>query len=168
MYQDRNNQMSSPYPDKMKYIDMELIAHVDGHDPNIVCVVNNAMCANGADCVLLRAKRSLGLKEFPTPARVMPNNAPQTTFANDISLLTYNGLPSAPRLAEIYPETSRDILYKALADLWIDRLSYATGKIVAFDGIAITHPISTYPGASGGPLLDGKGNIIGNILLNFH
>jgi hypothetical protein len=64
------------------------------------------------------------------------------------------------------PETPRDILYKAFKDLWIDRLSFATGKIVAIDdGVVINHRVSIYAGASGGPLLDEKGNIIGNILM---
>ena len=86
--------------------------------------------------------------------------------ARDVSLLAYNGLASSSRLDELYPETPKDILYKAFADLWIDRLSYATGKTVAiYDGVVINHRVSTYAGASGGPLLDGKGNVIGNILL---
>jgi len=156
------------HPDKAKDVDVEVIAYVDGYDPNTVRVVDNAICAIGADCVLLRAKRSLGLKEFPTPARAhaMPNNALRTMFASDVSLLAYNGLPSSSRLDELYPETQKDILYKAFADLWIDRLSYARGKTVAiYDGAVINHRVSTYAGASGGPLLDGKGNVVGNILL---
>ena len=113
------------HPDKAKDVDVEVIAYVDGYDPNTVRVVDNSICAIGADCVLLRAKRSLSLKEFPTPARAhaMPNNALQTMFASDVSLLAYNGLPSSSRLDELYRETQNDILYKAFADLWIDRLS---------------------------------------------
>ena len=69
------------------------------------------------------------------------------------------------RLNELYPGTPKDVLYKAFADLWIDRLSYATGKTVAiYDGV-VNHRVSIFAGASGGPLLNGKGNIIGNILL---
>ena len=82
------------HPDKAKDIDVEVIAYADGYDTNTVRVVNNAICAMGADCVLLRVKRSLGLKDFPTPARAhdRPNNAPQTMVASDVSLLAYNGL----------------------------------------------------------------------------
>lgn len=155
------------HPDVAKDIDVEVIAYVDGYDPDTVRVVNNAICI-GADCVLLRAKQSLGLKAFPTPARAhaTPNDVSQTMSAIDVSLLAYNGLASSSRLDELYPETPRDILYKAFGDLWIDRLSYSTGKAVAIsDGAVINHRVSTYAGASGGPLLDGKGNIIGNILL---
>lgn len=156
------------HPDKIKDVDVEVLAYADGYDPNALRVVNNAICAIGTDCVLLRAKRSLRLKQFPNPARahIPPNNTPQTMVASDVSLLAYNGLASSSRLDELYPETPRNILYKAFADLWIDRLSYTTGKTVAiYDDVAINHRVSTYAGASGGPILDGKGDVIGNILL---
>jgi hypothetical protein len=153
------------HPDQTKDIDVEVIAYVDGYDPNVIRVVTDAICAIGTDCVLLRAKRSLGLKEFPTPAHAhtTPKNVPQTIVVQDVSLLAYNGLASSSRLDELYPDTPRDVLYKAFSDLWIDRLSYATGKTVAMsDGDGINHRVSTYAGASGGPLLNGNGHIIGN------
>jgi hypothetical protein len=134
------------HPDKAKDIDVEVIEYADGYDPNIVRVVNKAICAMGADCVLLGAKRSLGLKDFPTPARAhnRPNNGQQTMVASDVSLLAYNGLASSSRLNKLYPETPRDVLYKAFADLLIDRLSYATGKTVAiYDGVVINHQVFT-------------------------
>ena len=106
------------HPDKMKDVDVEVLAYADGYDPNVLRVVNDAICAIGTDCVLLRAKRSLGLKLFPTPARAHapPNNTPQTVVACDVSLLAYNGLASSSRLDELYPEAPRNIPSKAFAD----------------------------------------------------
>jgi hypothetical protein len=62
-----------------------------------------------------------------------------------------------------YPSSNTNDLFTAITGLWIDRLSYSTGKstIARFDIDAIYHQISSLVGASGGPILDDKGNLIG-------
>jgi hypothetical protein len=67
-----------------------------------------------------------------------------------------------------YPSTNTNVLYTAITDLWIDRLSYSTGKttVARFDIDAIYHRISALAGASGGPILDVNGNLIGSHISN--
>ena len=67
-----------------------------------------------------------------------------------------------------YPSTNTNVLHTAITDLWIDRLSYSTGKttIARFDMDAIYHRISCLAGASGGPILDVNGNLIGSHISN--
>jgi hypothetical protein len=67
-------------------------------------------------------------------------------------------------MRDLYPSTNTNELYAAITDLWIDRLSYSTGKttVASFNLDAIHHRISCLAGASGGPILDANGNLIGS------
>jgi hypothetical protein len=38
------------HPDKAKDVDVEVIAYVDGYDPNTVRIVNNEMCDESRLC----------------------------------------------------------------------------------------------------------------------
>jgi hypothetical protein len=151
-------------PDQEDF-DVIIVAYADGHDPNIIRTVHNSIVPLAYDCVLLHSQRSLGIKSFPIPARshYPPHNDAATTFPIDIALLCYNGNPSPVIMRDRYPNTKASDLYAAITDLWIDRLSYSTGKttVARFDRDAIFHQISCLAGASGGPILDSKGKIIG-------
>ena len=122
------------------------------------------------DVVLLKAVKPLGLKEFPTPTKyhVPPNNIARTSTVQDIHMLSYNGYPSATELRDRYPNAPADVLHEAVKDLWIDRLAYASGKTDtnSFDPDAIYHRISCLAGASGAPLINANGEMIGKFLLH--
>ena len=122
--------------------------------------------------MLLRSTRSFGLKHFPTPAKYHdpPNNSPQTAVIQDIHLLAYNGCPSAKQLRDHYPNTQTEVLHSAVADLWIDRLAYTSAKTVVttMNQHAIYHRISSLSGASGGPLINNNGELLGNFLLGLN
>lgn len=151
-------------PDQEDY-DVAIVAYADGHDPNTIRTVQNSIVPLAYDCVLLYSQRSLGIKSFPIPARshYPPHNDAATTVPVDIALLCYNGNPSPIMIRDRYPYTQVDGLYTAITELWIDRLSYSTGKtaVARFDTDAIYHRISCLAGASGGPILDASGKFIG-------
>ena len=151
-------------PDQHDY-DVTVVAFVDGHDPDKIRTAHHSILPLGHDCVLLHSQRSLGLESFPTPVRshAPPHNDAATTFPIDASLLCYNGKPNPQRIRDLYPNTDPKDLITAIQDLWIDRLSYSPGKtsVARFNIDAIYHRISSLAGASGGPLLDDKGNLIG-------
>lgn len=145
--------------------EVTIVAYADGHDPNMIRIVHNTVVPLAYDCVLLYSQRSLGLKSFPIPARFHypPHNDAATTFPVDLALICYNGNPSPVMMRNRYPNTNVNDLYTAITDLWIDRLSYSTGKttVARFNMDAIYHRISCLAGASGGPILDVKGQFIG-------
>lgn len=145
--------------------DATIIAYADGHDPNTIRTVHNSIVPLAYDCVLLHSQKSLGIKSFPVPGRSHspPHNDAATTFPIDIALLCYNGYPSAEMMRDEYPNTKVGDLHTAIQDLWIDRLSYSTGKttVARFDKDAVYHRISCVAGASGGALLDANGKFIG-------
>lgn len=151
-------------PDREDF-DVTIVAYADGHDPNTIRTVHNSMVPLAYDCVLLHSQKSLGINSFPIPGRSHspPHNDASTTFPVNIALLCYNGYPSADMMREEYPNTKTGDLYTAIKDLWIDRLSYSTGKttVAHFDKDAIYHRISSLPGALGGPILDANGKFIG-------
>ena len=151
-------------PDQEDF-DVTIVAYADGHDPNAIRTVHNSMVPLAYDCVLLHSQKSLGIKSFPIPGRSHspPHDDTATTFPVNIALLCYNGCPSAVVMRNEYPNTKLNDLYTAIKDLWIDRLSYSTGKtsVACFDKDAIYHRISSLPGASGGPILDVTGKLIG-------
>ena len=150
--------------------DVTVVAYVDGQDPNRIRTVHNSLVPLAYDCVLLYSQRSLGVKSFPIPARshYPPHNDAATAVPVDVALLCYNGHPSPTLMRDRYPSTNTNVLYTAITDLWIDRLSYSTGKttVARFDIDAIYHRISALAGASGGPILDVNGNLIGSHISN--
>ena len=150
--------------------DVTIVAYVDGHNPHIIRTVHNSIVPLSYDCVLLYSHISLGMKSFPTPARshFPPQNNAATAISVDVALLCYNGRPSPTMMSDRYPSTNISDLFTAITDLWIYRLSYSTGKttVAHFDIDAIYHHISCLVGASGGPILDGRGNLIGNHISN--
>jgi hypothetical protein len=92
-----------------------------------------------SDIALLYSQKSLNLKSYPRPARahLFPNDNPSTITSQYVGLLSYNGLPSISKLHK-YPNSSPKQLYDAVADLWVDRLSYGKGKTTSrylLDGI---------------------------------
>jgi hypothetical protein len=147
--------------------DVDVAAYVDGADPTVVRVVSATLLPIEVDCALLYSKRSLGLKSYPVPSRSHHSPPPAIFSPEDVSLLAYNGLPSATFLAKTYPNTPTPILHSAIRDLWIDRLSYATGKTAkGTDPATILHRISSYSGASGGAVLNARGQWIGNNIIH--
>lgn len=83
-------------------------------------------------------------------------------------MLSYNGYPFPTELRDRYPNAPADVLHEAVKDLWIDRLAYASGKTDtnSFDPDAIYHRISCLAGASGAPLINANGEMIGKFLLH--
>ena len=152
-------------PDEKLDFEVEVLAYADGTDPKKVRAANGGQVDIDVDCVLLYSKRSLCLKNYPKPGRAHnpPQDKSSTSVEQNVSLLAYNGYPTSIALQEDYPNTPPAILHQAIRDLWIDRLSYATGKTEKgqFDINSIYHRISSYGGASGGPLMDEDGNVIG-------
>ena len=159
---DRNKMQTEPDEDDF---DVTVVAYVDGHNPNNIRTVHNSIVPLAYDCVLLHSRRSLGVKSFPIPARsrILLGKDAATAVPVDVALLCYNGHPSPAMMRDRYPSSNTNDLFTAITDLWIDRLSYSTGKstIARFDIDAIYHQISSLVGASGGPILDDKGNLIG-------
>jgi hypothetical protein len=153
-----------------KDIDVELIAYADGHSTTGIRTVHNSMVPLAFDCALLYSQTSLGLRDYPTPGR--SHNPPHDTLATNVpmsvALLSYNSIPSSTELRDRYPNTRINLLSNAIRDLWINRLSYATGSTstASFDIDAIYHRISSLAGSSGGAILDSQGNFIGNFFLS--
>lgn len=159
---DRDRMQVYPSP---KDVDVTVVAYADGHDPATLRTVNGTIIPIQFDVALLHSQISLGLKDYPTPAKyhVPPHDKAATDRPADIAMLGYNGAPSMSTLVAGYPAVAQVDLVNAVRDLWIDRLSYSPGKTAASNfGIdVIVHRISCLPGASGSPILDCNGNIIG-------
>jgi hypothetical protein len=150
--------------------DVTVVTNVDGQDSKQIRTVHNSLLSLAYDCALLYSQRSLGVKSFPIPARChyRPNNDVATAVPVDVALLCYNGYPSPTGMRDRYPSTNTNVLYIAITDLWIDRLSYTTGKttVARFAMDAIYHRMSCLAGESGGPILDAYGNLIGSHISN--
>jgi hypothetical protein len=146
-----------------KEFTVEVIAFADGASPTTVRTCHNSIIELEKDLVLLYSPKSLHLTNFPTPTRYHqpPNQTTQTSAKQDIHLLSYNGCPSARQLRDYYPNTPTALLHTAVSNLWIDRLSYATGQCVATINGGIIHRISSLAGSSGGPLMNDAGEILG-------
>ena len=162
---DRTRMTTHPNP-ALDY-PVEVIAYGDGHDASQIRILTpNGMVDLKYDIALLYSRKSLNLKSYPRPAKahLPPNDNPSTVTSQDVGLLGYNGLPSISKLHEHYPNSAPKQLYDAVADLWVDRLSYGKGKTAAkYLSDGVYHRISCYAGASGGWLVNAAGHPIGMI-----
>src|ERR1700738_3736580 len=148
-----------------KEFTVEVVAFANGASPTAVRTCHNSILELENDLVLLYSAQSLRLSNFPTPTQYHkpPNHTSQTSTPQDIHLLAYNGCPSAQQLRDYYPKTRPALIYTAVSNLWINRLTYAKGQSVVTmqDPIAIVHRISSLAGASGGPIINDAGEILG-------
>jgi hypothetical protein len=145
-------------------IEVTVVAYVDNGDPKALRVVRGSLTALKTDLVLLHSATRLGLKDYPTPAKLHSTPSDHSLCAGaDIFLLGYNGLPSATTIKENYPNSDERVLFNAVRHLWIDRLSFAKGKRTGpcMPG-AVIHRISSYAGNSGGALVNKIGEVIGS------
>jgi hypothetical protein len=147
-------------------IEVTVVAYVDNNDPKALRLVHGSLTHLKTDVVLLHSATRLGLKEYPTPAKLHSTPTDHSLCDGaDVFLLGYNGHPSAMALKEHYPNTPQRVLFDTVRNLWVDRLSFAKGKSTkpCLPG-TVNHRISSYAGNLGGALVNKNGHIIGNVL----
>jgi len=160
-----------PYPENGKDLAVTVVEFIDRSDPGKIRLESCPLTTIESDLVLLYSVASLGIKTAPTPKRYNPSplassEAFDTERGEIIGLLGYNGKPTISQLQKMYPDTPLANTIDACRNLWVDRLSYATGPAVASSNIhSICHRISCYNGMSGGALVDKDGFLIGDIFL---
>ena len=115
------------------------------------------------DLVILYSPKTLPHSTYPVPSKLTVSPSQPT----EIALLAYHG-DETVTIYDDYPYTSRDDVDAALDALYYDRLTLIRGqKGQRDDPYLLYHLCSSAAGASGGPLVNSHGELIGTIL-NFH
>jgi hypothetical protein len=143
-------------------IKVDVHKFADGYDPTEVYVIQDS--EDGArleqDLVLLYSPKALGHKRYPILAKFSPKNAADYKPI-DVHLLAYNGADISA-IREDYPHTDPADLKAAYNTLLHDRLSCTAGKTgLRYEEGKIYNRCSSLSGASGGPLTNEKGELIG-------
>jgi len=141
----------------------------DGSPIDVVRFTNNQMSMEN-DVVLLYSATKLAMDHFPPPRAFHkpPNNSITTAVPERLHSLVYNGLPGPNEDTDMYPNTPKDAILSAYANLHPDCLSWTCGpsETSRYDANVVFYRISVFCGASGGGVFDEEGRLVGSFLLS--
>jgi Trypsin-like peptidase domain len=140
-------------------------AYADGKETNQIYVMESIYeMDTEVDLMVLYSPAPLPHASYPKPGKSRPLPYSQT----DISLIAYHGDESRSIYLD-YPTAPRQSITDVLNSLNTDRLSIVKGITGSRnDPNLIFHRCSSAAGSSGGPLVNGQGELIGmtTLLLN--
>ena len=161
---DRMDMFYEPSPDDPI---VTVVQYADGHDPSKIYFVDdpNYGADINLDLVLLYSPTSLGHSRYPLAGRSKPVD--MSYSPSPVSLLAYHA-ETGIDVYQDYPNTDRRLLDAALDKIEPDRLTLTT----AITGVRdipgfIYHRCSSTAGASGGPLINAQGEMIGISIVHF-
>jgi Trypsin-like peptidase domain len=157
---DRLDMFYEPSPDDPI---VTVFQYADGHDSSKIYFVDDPTF--GADTVLdlalLYSPTPLGHSRYPVAGRSNPLDRPYSP--STVSLLAYHAETGIDVYRD-YPNTDRRLLDAALDKIQPDRLTLTSAVTGVRDVLGVIyHRCSSAAGASGGPLLNAQGEMIGII-----